>query len=255
MCILAGMAGDHLRGPGAGVPEEAGAPGTARSTGGGQDELRAAVRSPRFPTVMRGYEREAVDDYVVTVNRLIAGLEAGQSPEAAVKRALDEVGEETSAILQRARETAEQITARSRAQADERLRHAEREAESLAEEAEARVRQLEAGTEGLWRERGRLLEELRALGARVIEVSDAAERRFPARMLRPGVEEPADAAAGADTATLPAVEPEEEAVDQGPAASGATPVAGAAAPTPAEEVPPDEGGPPQLPARPGPPAA
>ena len=48
------------------------------------------------------------------MNRVIAELEISSSPEAAVRHALDEVSEETRELLQRAHQTAEEITARSR---------------------------------------------------------------------------------------------------------------------------------------------
>ena len=80
-----------------------------------------------FPTAMRGYDRHAVDDYVEQTRRLVAELQATRSPEAAVRRALERVGDQVSGILQRAHETAEQITARSRSEAEDRLEEARRE--------------------------------------------------------------------------------------------------------------------------------
>ena len=41
-----------------------------------------------FPTAMRGYDREAVDEYVRYATRLVAELQAVRSPESAVRRAL-----------------------------------------------------------------------------------------------------------------------------------------------------------------------
>src|SRR5436305_1667772 len=70
-----------------------------------------------------------------SANRVIAELEMSSSPEAAVRHALDEVSEETRELLQRAHQTAEDITARSRSKADDRLQDAEREAQSVRVEA------------------------------------------------------------------------------------------------------------------------
>ena len=84
-----------------------------------QDQLIAQVRDAVFPLALRGYDREAVDAYVKRVNRLVTDLEASRSPEAAIRRALDQVGEETSGILQRAQQTANEITERSRGSADD----------------------------------------------------------------------------------------------------------------------------------------
>jgi DivIVA domain-containing protein len=92
--------------------------------------MEEEVREIDFPIALRGYDRAAVDRYVQKVNRLIAELELSASPESAVRHALEEVSEETSGLLQRAYETAEEITARSRAKADDRLQQAEQEAKN-----------------------------------------------------------------------------------------------------------------------------
>jgi hypothetical protein len=51
-----------------------------------------------------------VDRYVQEVNRLIAELEISGSPDSAIRAALEEVSEETRGLLQRAHETADEIT-------------------------------------------------------------------------------------------------------------------------------------------------
>jgi DivIVA domain-containing protein len=145
---------------------------------------RAGSSSPamprgEFPVVFRGYDRARVDEYLEDVNRLIEELEAPQSPDAAVKEALDRVGEQTSGILQRAREAEESITARSRARAEERLRDAERTARALREQAEAKVRELDEDNEVLWQERHRVLDDLQRLFNQLGRVVAAANRRFP----------------------------------------------------------------------------
>jgi DivIVA domain-containing protein len=137
------------------------------------------VRNISFPTVMRGYDRDAVDAYIERVNRLIAELEIGRSPESAVKHAVAQVSEETRGILERAHETAEEITARSRSRADDRVREAEREAEAVREAAEARVRELDADAEAIWNERVRLIEDARDVAQRLVAVADEAAARFP----------------------------------------------------------------------------
>jgi cell division septum initiation protein DivIVA len=193
-----------------------------------------AVREVDFPIGLRGYERIAVDRYVQQVNHLIAELELSSSPESAVRHALEEVSEETSGLLQRAYDTAEEITARSRAKADDRLEQAEREAAELCEAAgreahearetaqreaqelrataarearelresaareaqevrakahheveemrgaaETRVGELERHFDTVWRERRRLIEDMRAVGQQQLEIADAAVARFP----------------------------------------------------------------------------
>jgi len=63
----------------------------------------AEIASPSFPPSFRGYDRRAVDAYVLRVTEIVAELHASRSPRAAVKRALDRVGRETAGILQNAR--------------------------------------------------------------------------------------------------------------------------------------------------------
>jgi DivIVA domain-containing protein len=174
-----------------------------------RDAKLAELRDPDFPVALRGYDRDAVDAYVDRVRATIAELEAGRSPQAAIRNALDQVGEETSGILERAHETADEITARSRAQAEERLQRAEREAREMIEAAETRLRVLDADADDVWRERKRLIEDTQRVAAELAELADAAGRRFPA-------ETPESAA---DTAPI---EPDPEA-DPEPAAAAPPP--------------------------------
>jgi chromosome segregation ATPase len=243
------------------VADEAPQHGDEKSTvtpapdeGDGFAELQAhvppAIRNISFPSAGRGYERRAVDSYVHQVNRLIAELEVGRSPQAAVRHALERVGEQTKSLLEQARETAEEITAgarqeaeeeiarakaeaeeitararaaeaeaeevvagaraeageivarakteagalvarasaeteealnRSRAEAAERLKRLEEDIAASREHAEARIEELHAETEAVWKERQELLDEIHAMGTRLLEVtSSAAARLSPA---------------------------------------------------------------------------
>jgi cell division initiation protein len=156
------------------------------------------VRQADFPIVLRGYDRAAVDAYVADVAQLVAELEATQLPETVVERALDDVGEQTSAILKRAHEAAEDIAARSRAQADSRIEQAEREAELTRREAEDQVRRLEDDMRSIWQERQRLIENIRHLADDVLALADDAIDRLPAPgedetvAEEPGDEEPGE---------------------------------------------------------------
>jgi DivIVA domain-containing protein len=77
------------------------------------------IRNVSFPVSVRGYDRHAVDAYVERVNRAIAELEVGRSPQAAVRHALEQLREQATGILQRARDTAEEITAKAQQEAAE----------------------------------------------------------------------------------------------------------------------------------------
>jgi DivIVA domain-containing protein len=136
------------------------------------------VRKTDFPIVLRGYDRESVDKYVAEVAQLVAELEATQTREGVVQRALDEVGEQTSGILQHAHDTAEEIAARSRSQAEGRLQRAEQEAMQARQEADHYAQQVVNDTRRLWEDRQRLIEDLRQLADEVLGTADEALERL-----------------------------------------------------------------------------
>jgi hypothetical protein len=127
---------------------------------------------------VRGYDRRAVDEFVEELRALVADLEARQTREGVVQKALDQLGEETAGILQRAHETADEIAARSRAQADGRLQRAEREAEIVKRDADEYAEQVVADTRLLWDERQRLIEDIRHLADVVLATADDAMERL-----------------------------------------------------------------------------
>ena len=135
------------------------------------------VANRTFPVVMRGYDRAAVDAFLQEVVQIIGDLETRQSQESVVQKAIAEVGEETAGILQRAHETAEEIAARSRAQAEGRIQRAEREAELLRQEADAYSEKIVFDTRVLWEERQRLIEDIRQLADDVLNTADDAGER------------------------------------------------------------------------------
>lgn len=145
-----------------------------------------------FPLAVRGYDRHAVDEFVQEVLELVSELEGRQTRESVVQRALDEIGEETAGILQRAHETADEIAARSRAQAEGRIQRAEREADMLRQQADAYSEQLVVDTRLLWEERQRLIQDTRQLADEVLATAeDASERvRLPKMLAEAEPEEP-----------------------------------------------------------------
>jgi cell division initiation protein len=158
----------------------------ARFTRGAADQI--AERS--FPVVMRGYDRAAVDAFVQEVAQLVQELESRQSQESVVQRALAEVGEETTSILQRAHETADEIAARSRAQAEGRIQRAEREAELVRRQADEYSEKIVVDTRLLWDERQRLIDDIRQLADDVLNTAeDALERVSMPQMLSEETEE------------------------------------------------------------------
>jgi DivIVA domain-containing protein len=149
-----------------------------RAARSNRDSASDQIRDRTFPIVMRGYDRAAVDAFLEEVLEIVAELEAKQSDESVVQRKLEEVGEETASILQRAHETADEIAARSRAQADGRLQRAEREADLIRQQADAYSEQIVLDTRLLWDERQRLIEDLRQLADDTLATADDAAERI-----------------------------------------------------------------------------
>ena len=174
-----------------------------------------------FPLAMRGYDRGAVDAFVQEVLEVVSELERRQTRETVVQSALDEIGEETAGILQRAHETADEITARSRAQAEGRIQRAEREADMLRQQADAYSEQLIVDTRILWEERQRLLQDIRQLADEVLATAeDASERVAQPALIS---EEEPEAGAEDEVAPVDELVPDIEAVpdsaEEGPPTS------------------------------------
>jgi len=135
----------HTRAVVSGEPPEpaqtdSGGPPAPPEEGGDSTERRGVPREiddVSFPVSIRGYDRGAVDAYVSRVQHLVAELEVTRSPEAAVKHALEQVGEQTKGILGQAGETAEQITIAARQDAEESTARAKHDAEDVVANAKA----------------------------------------------------------------------------------------------------------------------
>ena len=144
------------------------------------DDPVPVVADVDFPVALRGYDRLAVDAYVRRTSQLVAELQATHSPEAAVRRALERVGEQVSDILKRAHDTASQITAQSRSEAEDRLDVAREEAGEITAGAEHRLQELDAETDRIWAERHRIVEDAQQLARQLLALAQSAAERFPA---------------------------------------------------------------------------
>lgn len=160
--------------------------------------LPGEIRDVSFGFALGGYSRSRVDAYVEEVKRVVAELEVSRSPGNAVKLALDRVGEQTTGILQEAREAAEELTAgsvaeaehvsrRARVEAEELMRSAQEESRALRErstaesdeillDARARLQELRTEIEEARAEHERVLGELRATAAAIDAFATRAER-------------------------------------------------------------------------------
>jgi hypothetical protein len=194
------------------------------------DDPVPSVADVDFPIVLRGYDRMAVDAYVRRTSQLVAELQATRSPENAVRRALERVGEEVSDILKRAHDTGSQITAQSRSDAEDRLEAAREEAAEITAGAERRLRELDVETDRIWAERHRIVEDARTLAEQLLVLAQSATERFPADEEPAATEEGAtpelfdadgdgeeaatEVAAGDRTEATQHVTPEHEAAEQ-----------------------------------------
>jgi cell division initiation protein len=165
------------------------------------------VASPEFPIALRGYDRNAVDAYVAKVSQLVAELEATRVPEAAIRRALERVGDETAGILKRAHETAHELAARSRIEAEDRLERARAEADEIVASARSSLRGLDEDTDRVWAERTKLLEDTRRLADELLAVAERGIERFPPE--EPATQIMAPPASEADEQPPAEAEPEE----------------------------------------------
>jgi len=104
---------------------------------------------------------------------------------------------EAETSLATARAEAEEILTRARTEGGERLQRSEKELAVLRELAEARLRDLQAGTETVWEERRELLDEISAMAARLTDLASEAAARFPRQ--EPG-EQPDEVMAEPDAA-------------------------------------------------------
>lgn len=178
------------------------------------DQLPASrSNSPFKQALVGGYDRDEVDEYVAHLERRIEQLEQDRTPDGAVQRALGQVGDEVAGILQRAHETADQLTETARTEAEQLRESSRREAEQLRESsqreaherleaarreaderigashrdaaaitanAQTRLQELDVDADRIWGERERILSDIRFLAQQLTDVVQDAAERFPA---------------------------------------------------------------------------
>jgi DivIVA domain-containing protein len=86
---------------------------------------------------------------------------------------------EAEDILARSRLEAESTVTRAQAEADERLQQLQAELASLRDQTEARMREFQADTTAVWEQRRQLLEDMRAMASKVMDLAEAATDREP----------------------------------------------------------------------------
>jgi DivIVA domain-containing protein len=86
---------------------------------------------------------------------------------------------EAEDILVRARLEAENTVTRARGEADERLQQLQAELASLQDQTQARMRAFQADTAAVWEQRRQLLEQMRGMASRLVDLANAATDREP----------------------------------------------------------------------------
>jgi hypothetical protein len=147
----------------------------------------------RFPIARQGYDRHAVDQHVAELERELAQLRAGERSDNSVAAEIARIGEQTSAILLVAHDNAQETLRQAQEQADRCVADAASNAVAITEEASRRLRQLDSETDSVWRERARLIDDVRHVSSALAMLAQEAGDRFPAEPDRSGppVREPA----------------------------------------------------------------
>ncbi len=134
----------------------------------------------QFTASRRGYDRDEVDAYVAQLQREIRELQARkQTPDAAVRSALERVGDEVAAVLQQAHDSADDIVAAAKREGEQHRDRATREAAHVTAVAEQRLHELDLDTDRIWAERQRMVADARDLARQLTQLADLATERFP----------------------------------------------------------------------------
>jgi len=131
---------------------------------------------------------------------------------------------EAEDLLTRSRLDAENTLTRAQREADERLQQLQTELATLRDQTEARMREFQADTATVWEDRRQLLEQVRGMASRLVDLADAATDREPdepdlLEALEPknqGETESRASDPGENDSTVPTVE-DDEATDGGTA--------------------------------------
>jgi cell division septum initiation protein DivIVA len=136
--------------------------------------------STRFPLAPFGYNRTAVDEQIARLERELEALRGQHAPMASITDELERIGEQTASILVVAHDQAQETTRLAQEQAERCVADAAANAVQMTADAKAKLRDLDAETDAVWRERERLLEDVRVVSAALANLANQASERFPA---------------------------------------------------------------------------
>jgi hypothetical protein len=164
-------------------------PSTTPETSGGDAtpaETEPVDGGERFPIAALGYNRQAVDRQVAALEAELERLRAATEPApASINEEIERLGEQTASILVVAHDKAHETARRAEEQAARAVREASAQAERITAEAERQLRELDDETDTVWRERERLLDDVRVVSQVLTTLADEASARFPAAEPRP----------------------------------------------------------------------
>jgi len=141
---------------------------------------RTQEDTSRFPLAPFGYNRAAVDEHLATLERELDEVRSKREPLSSITDELERLGEQTASILVVAHDQAHETTRLAQEQADRCVADAAANAVAMTEQAKHRLRDLDNETDAIWRERERLLEDVRVVSAALANLADQASDRFPA---------------------------------------------------------------------------
>jgi hypothetical protein len=190
-----------------GFDEPNGEPASWESGGGAEDptvtetpELWDPI-AHRFPIARRGYDRAAVDARITDLERELDELK-GRAPTA-VSQEIERIGEQTAAILSTAHDQAQETIRRAQAQADLCIANAASNAVAITQGASRQLRELDSETDSVWRERARLIEDVRNVATGLLSLAGEAADRFPAEPERAWVPVPGSSESDGERVSAP----------------------------------------------------
>jgi hypothetical protein len=124
------------------------------------------------------YDPTEADVRIAELERELEELRATRPPMS-VAEELERLGEQTASILVVAHDQARETTRLAQEQADRCVSDAAANAVSITEQAKRDLREVDEETDVVWRERARLIDDARSVGAALIALADEAAVRFP----------------------------------------------------------------------------
>jgi hypothetical protein len=138
------------------------------------------LEAPRFPVGALGYNRGAVDEYIADMERELVELREQARPGGiSITEEIERLGEQTASILVVAHDQANETTRLARDQADRCIANAASNAVAMTEKAKSQLRELDLETDAVWRERRRLVEDVRTTATALFALAEDAIERFP----------------------------------------------------------------------------